>query len=81
MRWTLHRRRKFFISFQTVSDLPISIAAIFEKVLVEGISLRLNANLGRGGIQVVDSNLIAVKLSLGMFDLHLSCLLCFVKVW
>lgn len=80
MRWTLNRQRKFFTGFQTVSDLPISIAAIFEKVLVEGISLSLNANLGRGGIKLVDSNLTAVKLPLGMFDLIISCLLCFVKV-
>ena len=81
MRWTLHRLRKFFIRFQTVSDLPISIAAIFEEVLVEGISLRLNANMGRGGVQLGDSNLTAVKLRLGIFDLQLSCLFCFVKVW
>ena len=81
MRWTLHRLRKFFIRFQTVSDLPISIAAIFEEVLVEGISLRLNANMRRGCVQLGDSDLTAVKLRLRIFDLQLSCLFCFVKVW
>ena len=81
MRWTLHRLRKFFIRFQTVSDLPVSIAAIFEEVLVEGISLRLNANMGRRGVQLGDSDLTAVKLRLGIFDLQFSCLFCFVKVW